>query len=161
MRKGERTRWLGKVSESTNVPNTHHPFPDSYKIPTALQPYLQGDTHVSHGVCNSKNQDFPSSTVPVLSWVNRCSWNQSGWGRFSPECLAASSCSALGASMGKHFDLWLLILSALSFLLMMETRQSSLDWRELVNSLDKHCHFVLSMHHCQQLIWEILCCNVS
>lgn len=37
--------------------------------------------------------------------INCCTWNQSGLARFSFEYLAASSCSALGASMGKHFDL--------------------------------------------------------
>lgn len=62
--------------------------------------------------------------------INCCSWNQTGLDRFSLECLAASSCCALGASMGKHFDLWLIIVSALSFLLMMETRQTSLDWSQ-------------------------------
>lgn len=32
--------------------------------------------------------------------------------------------------MGKHFDLWLIIICALSFLLMMATRQTSLDWSQ-------------------------------
>lgn len=92
----------------TKVPNTlvHA------KIPEALQSYLQEHTFISHRVCNKTNRPTTQPVFFVLSQqsclflpeqINCCTWKQAGLARVSSGCLAASSCSALGASMGMHF----------------------------------------------------------
>lgn len=134
----ERTQRLGKVSKgylSTKAPNNHYPLHGSYKIPKALWPYLQEHIFISRWICNSKKQTFSPSTgiMPFLSWANQLLHLEPVWAcQVQLWIFGSKHLLCPGSKHGKTF--WFIeltiLLSALFFLLMIEARQTWIDWSQ-------------------------------